>query len=421
MKRQTSRVVRWVPPFALVVSVVSVADAAPRVRIEPATAFKATDTVELDGGEKVSAKRYNDEINQLQEALETDGVSLRKADHRPPTKKLYAFPNTPQENQRDKAALVSKLGQLKAVEVGGFNALRKKRATVVKNMAVTPLSPKTTRALPSKGDVTPDEDDGLDVTFEQTLGANNRASIYVGFALKDTGETDKVGCDATLDGGVYVFGDKKQLVKLSASGKIGGGTVSGSLDLFLLGKSVDGFPKRGSAPNAAMNKAIAPPAAKMKYGWGPLSINVEGSITGEFRMSGLNTQEAASPAQRGKCAVSVEPLVRASAKASASVSAIAYKVGVEGRISLIDMKTPASASVMVAGDPAIMTEDFTAHVNATFLDGDVAFFVKTRIPQKNEHWWDLDWDQVYRKVLFDWDGLSLDSKLASFKGKRSKV
>lgn len=381
-------------------------------------AFKATDKVKLDGGEEVSAQRYADEMNELQAALESDGVSLKKDDHKPPPKALPLYAGAHEEKARDKAALDQQQRKLADIEAGGFSALKKKRLLVMPRGGALGAAPRPGAAKAAAG---PSDDDALDVTYSQTLGSKQRAAIYMGVVLKDTGETDKVGCDASIDGGVYVFNEKKQLVKMAASGSIKGSTVSGSMDLFLLGQSVQGFPKRGSSPNAGVNKSIAPPAAKMKYGWGPIGINVSASIAGELRLNASNTQQGPNVAQKGKCTVNAEPTLRASAKASASVSAIAYKVGVEGNIVLIDVKTPMASSVMVKPSPDTMTEDFRANVNAVFLDGDVAFFVKTRIPQSGEHFWDLDWDQVYRKMIFDWDGLRIDSKLANFSGKQTSL
>jgi hypothetical protein len=400
----------------------AVADAAPRARFQ-AQALKANDSVQLDGGEKISAAKYAEEMNQLQEALEKDGVSLHKADHKPPPKALPLYPGANEEKERDKAVVAQKIQKLSLVEAGGFSALRHKRLLGAKGAffgkaggGVPARADRPSKAATGKDD----DDDALDVTYDETLGSKKRAAIYVGLVLKDTGEKDSVGCDATVDGGIYVFDKKAQLVKLTASGKIASASVSGGLDLFLLGKSVGGFPKKGSS-NVAFSKAIAPPAAKMKYGWGPISVNVEGSIASELKLNAANNQQGPSTSQKGRCALSAEPTVRASAKVTASVSAIAYKVGVEGQIVLIELGAPMAASVTVRDSPATMTEDFRASVKGVFLDGDVAFFVKTRIPQSGERFWDVDWDQVYRKMLFDWDGLKIDSKLASFSGKQTSL
>ena len=115
------------------------------------------------------------------------------------------------------------------------------------------------------------------VTFEETLGSKNRAAIYVGLALKDTGDTSTLGCDASLDGGIYLFDQKRQLVKVGASGRVVNSQLSGSLDLYLAGKAVDGYPKKGSA-TATYAKAIQSPSAGYTYGWGPLSISITGAI-----------------------------------------------------------------------------------------------------------------------------------------------
>lgn len=403
--------------FALVSSVASLANAAPRIRLERLP-IKPNDVVELDGGEKVSAARYNQELSQLQEALEAEGISMRKSDKRPPRGVLPFSKDAEKDKERDKAALAAQIQRLDVLERSGFAALRKKRkprpgtAVVRDHRALAPLD-----ASSSPG---ADGDDALDVTFEQSLGNKKRAAIYLGIALRDTGETDKVGCDASVDGGVYLFDEKKQLAKMAANGNIAGGAVSGGVDLFLLGKAVGGFPKKGSQ-NVNTSKAIAPPAAKLKYGWGPISINITGSIAGELRLVAQNQMTPANATSSGRCTVSVEPMLRASAKATASVSAVAYKVGVEGQIVLLDVKTPMASSIIVQKNPPSMTEDFRASVNATFLDGDVFLYVKTRIPQKGERFWDLDWDQVYKKNLFDWDGLRLNKTLASFKGKQTAL
>jgi hypothetical protein len=49
----------------------------------------------------------------------------------------------------------------------------------------------------------------------------------------------------------------------------------------------------------------------------------------------------------------------------------------------------------------------------------VALQIDTRIPQSFTD--GFDWDKVYTKTLFDWDGLQENQKLASFHGKVTKL
>lgn len=417
--------------FALVTSVATVAQAAPRTRLET-RAPKANEMIELDGGEKISAAKYTEELDQLQEALESDNVSMRKADNKPPPAEIPFAKGAEQDKERDKAAFAAHVQKLDAIEQTGFAALRRKRPGRAGGANVRDHRGQGSRAAPppragaalsggGSGSNGKDDDDALDVTYDETLGNKKRAAIYMGVVLRDKGENDKVGCDASIDGGVYLFDDKKQLVKMAANGNVAGSTLSGGVDLFVLGKAVAGFPKKGAQGSVNASKAVAPPAAKLKYGWGPISVNITGSIAGEFGLNGSTQMTAANASSSGRCAVTAEPTLRVSAKASASVSAIAYKVGVQGQILLLDIKTPMASSIAVQKNPATMTEDFKANVNATFLDGDVFFFVKTRVPQKGERFWDLDWDQVYKKNLFDWDGLRVTKKLADFKGKQTSL
>jgi hypothetical protein len=397
-------------PVLAVFGLTSVAHSAPKSRID-AGHLKPGEKVELEGGHKIPKEEYLEHLNKLQEALETDGISLRKSDNRSKQSgKLYTHADAAADHARDHAALTQKAALLRQHEIGGFGHLLVKKGTGAaprSAVAAPPPSPKAPSA----------DDDPLAVSYEETLGNNKRAAIYVGLCLKDTGDTSAVGCDASLDGGVYLFDNRRQLVKLGAGGRITQSQMSGSLDLYLLGKAVDGYPKKGTT-KAQLSKAIAPPAAKMQYGWGPLSIGIEGAIAGEFKAGASNTQEAANAAHKGKCALDVEPSVRATGKATAQVSAVVFKAAMQGTIVFIDLKAPVHSAV--AAKPPNLVEDFNAHLDASFLDGEVTLVIQTRIPS-GWHFWDVDWHQVYTKHLFDWKGLKVNQKLASFQGKQTKL
>ncbi|MFO0640402.1 MAG: hypothetical protein U0183_14380 [Polyangiaceae bacterium] len=408
-----------------------IAHAAPRTRITIPQG-KAGEMVVLDGGERVSKAQLQKELNDLQEALESDGVSLVKADQKPQRGKLYFDASTAGDAARDKAAFARKVTNLKALEASGFRGLLVKKgargARVTTEGTLVPLSPIDAPRGPAP------DDDPLQVDYEETMGTKKRAAVYVTAGMRDTGDPRSVGCAASLEGGIYLFDQKRPLAKVAASGKVTDGRPSGTVEIYLAGKAVDGYPKSG-ASQGRLSKAMSPPSAGLSYGWGPLSIGIEGSVAGELQVDTSNTPEGPSAAptgpkaaamaanglggkpHAGRCALSVTPRVRATGAVTAKVSAVAYRAKVKGTIVFLDLELPMSSRV--AAFPPNLVEDFDAKLRAELLSGEVTLQIDTRIPQSLTD--GLDWDKVYSKTLFDWDGLTANQTLASFRGKTTKL
>jgi len=407
-----------------------VAHGAPRTRVEPQK-LKLPQTVELQGGVKISREQFVKELDDLQEALETDGLSFYKADRRPQTGKLYTHPNAAAETARDKATFAQEIVVLRANESKGFSGLLfKKGATRPPLRAVTlgaanPGASLSPLSLPARAPAT--DDDPLQVAYEESIGSKKRAAIYVAFSLKDTGSPSTIGCDASLDGGVYLFDQQRALVKVGATGRVVGKQASGTLDVYLMGKAVDGYPKKGTTTQN-LSKSIAPPSVGFSYGWGPLSIGISGGISAELSL-GISSAQEPPPApggkstaslggpHGGKCNMSLVPRVRATGTLTASLNAALYRAKIKGSLVFLDIALPNRTTVVAR--PPNLVEDFEARLEASFLSGDVALQIDTRIPQSFTD--GLDWDKVYSKTLFDWDGLQANQQLASFRGKVTKL
>lgn len=453
----------WCTGALLVLASGGDALARPRAAFDRTRLGKLSPTVELQGGIRISREQFAKEVDDLQEALEKDNLSIYSADHKSQTTKLYVMPNQAAETTRDKSAFSSKLTTLRAVEAKGFSTLLVKKGTprpfLRGGLEMAPpgsLAP----APPANGRAPAADDDPLQVTYEEVLGSKNRAALFVAFGLKDTGDTTTIGCDASLDGGVYLFDQRRALAKVAATGRISKGTASGSVDVYLLGKAVDGFPKKG-ATNVNFSKSIAPPSAGFTYGWGPLSIEIKGGISGELALDGGSTQEGApsttpaggalanapmlsaaggpgktagaarpgvmasgatlsgtpTPPHAGRCTMGIVPRLRATGTLTASVNAVVYRVKMTGTFVFLDIKLPNRTAV--AARPPNLVEDFDARFEATYLSGEVALQIDTRIPQSLTD--GFDWDKVYKKTLFDWDGLTSSQKLASFSAKTTKL
>jgi len=394
-----------------------------QLKAPASVAVKAGTTLKLKNGSTVDSQRFVNEMNELQEAIESDGYSLVKADKKtlPAGKKIWAFKNQDAEISNDKQTFSAKVATLQKANSANFSTLVKPKA---KGTVLPPggnARPPSSGSSSSSNSVTRPEpdDEPLSTTYEEVLGNKDKASIYANFGLNDDTNAASVGCAASLEGGAYVFKEKVAMAKVVLSGSASASQVSGKAEVYLLGKAMSGFPKSGSADVPSLSKSIASPEIGFKYGWGPISVSVTASVGGEFGLAISNKQEKQSGG--GKCSLTITPYVKGSGRATAQVTAIAYKVGIEGTITLIDLSLPANATVWLTQNPLKLNETFSATLKTKFLDGGIAFFVKTNIPEDGEKWNDWDWDTIYRKSFFEWDGFSASEKLASFTAKQTLI
>lgn len=435
----------WKKPAAALTVLVAAfatvpAGAAPRSRIPLPDGVKPTDTVELADGKKVSAQQFADELNQLQEAIERSNASLKKTDKKPFRGKERDA--TQEKDAKDqKAAFNSRVAKLRERQANGFKDLVRRRGQPklpsngprlagfddesiqlgpsIGGPIQGPINP-TKPTLP--GQTNPNAqpvDEPLSLTYEEALGKKEQAAIFVAFGLENTGDRDSVGCEGAIETGAYLFNERLSLAKAVLKGSVNGTTASGGLELYLLGKMVDGFPKSGSMTLPELKKSINPPEVDFRYVWPPITIKIEAGVAGEFGMAFTNTQGRSSGNMKGTCTAGVVPYVRATGKASASVAAVVYKAGVDINLTLFDMKAPSTAKITLSDNPLAFKEDFDVTLDTKYLDGDLSFFVQTNIPRKGEKIWDVDWDTIYRKTLFAWDGFSDRDTLAHFSGKQT--
>ena len=385
------------------------AHAVPRARVGLPAGVKPTDTVELANGQKVPAAQVQKELDDLQEAFEKGGFSLRKSDARAPKGKQLAFPGQDREAAEDKAAFSERVGKMRARQAAGFKEL-------VRARPVRPLPSGGTSRSASRPEP---KEDPLALTYEEALGKKDKAAIYVAFGLEDKGDAEHVGCSGGLEGGVYLFSERRPLVKAVLEGASTGAALTGKMELYLVGKMVDGFPKTGSQKLPELKKAISPPEIAYGYGFDPITIKVTAAVSGELGVALASTQTKAGGGAKGSCSVGVTPYVRGAARATASVAAVAYKVGVEGNVTLLDLRLPATATIALQDSPLALREDFSVAIDTKFLDGDLGFFVQTNVPRQGEKLWDIDWDTIYRKTFFSWDGFTAKETLASFQARQT--
>lgn len=386
----------------------TLADAAPRARVTVPSTLKPTDLVELADGKQVPAKQVEEELNQLQEAIENSGFSLRRSDKRPFRGKLRTV-GQEREAAEDKAAFGERVSKLRARRANGFRELVRARGA---------LKPSAGAAQP-KGPKPADEP--LSLTYEEALGKKDKASIFVAFGQSNSADADKVGCEGGVEAGAYLFNSKLSLVKAVLKGAVEGESASGRLELYLIGKMVDSFPKSGSNNVPEVHKALNPPEVSFAYPFTPITIKIAAGVAGEMGVAFTNTQTKASGNTKGSCTAGVVPYVRGTGRASASVQAAVFRAGVEVGLTLVDMRLPATATISLLRSPLSFKEDFDASIDSKFLDGQLDLFVQTNIPRKGEKAWDIDWDTIYRKTLFGWEGFPVKESLAHFEAKQTPL
>lgn len=383
-------------------------------------------TITLKNGKTAPAAQIQAELDQLQEALEREGYSLRASDKRRPPAKLWA-PGARESADGDKKLWAAKVASLQKRQAEGFRSLIKpwppaggagpsKNAFGLGDDVEPPVA--LDSRPPSSGSSVL-QGEPLSDAYGESLGNRDMAAVYVAFALTDKATATSVGCEGSLEGGVYLFKEKRDLAKLVVKGLANSSYASGEVDLYLLGKMVDGFPKKDSVDMPNLRKTIASPEIGYTYGWSPISVGITGSIAAELGLAIGNAQQTPSGGHTGKCTLGVTPYLTATGKATARVSAIAYAAEAQGTINLLSLRLPASTSVYLTQSPLALNETFDASLETTYLDGGVALVIESTIPQQGEKITDFDWDTIYKKQLFEWDGMKATLPLAHVQARQT--
>lgn len=380
-------------------------------------------TITLKNGKTAPAAQIQSELDQLQEALEREGYSLRASDKRRPPAKTWAA-GARESADGDKKLWAAKVASLQKRQADGFRSLIK---------PWPPSGPAPSRnafGLGDEGAIALDsrppssgssvlQGEPLSDAYGESLGNRDMAAVYVAFALTDKATATSVGCEGSLEGGVYLFKEKRDLAKLVVKGLANTNYASGEVDLYLVGKMVDGFPKKDAVNMPNLRKTIASPEIGYSYGWSPISVGVTASVAAELGLAIGSGQETPSGGHTGKCTLGVTPYLTATGKATARVSAIAYAAEAQGTINLLSLKLPASTSVYLTQNPLALNETFTASLDTTYLDGGVALVIESNIPQQGEKITDFDWDTIYKKQLFEWDGMKATLPLANIHARQT--
>lgn len=344
--------------------------------------FSVNKTYKTASGSTITGQQYLDMANALQAAADKAGCKLGSG-------KSCNFIATEAKLSRAQLERVANLASVK-VDLKKLPGLGKK----VDKAAKEPLG----------------------FSWNNEWGTRSRAAVYVGAEFGNDGSSSSSSCGGAAYGGVYVFNNQKEVVRLEAEVRAAS-SVSASAELFVLGNSVWTKSQSFTATTPVSFEASFKVSKSFTY-WGLVTINLSAKTTANAYLSGSLTGTASSGAYT--CAVTLTPGVKASLGGSAEVAILGYgdisaaAVGVEADVTLADLSVPITASAGIArsGSSTTFTEALKVELNMTYLKGSLDAYFKTIFPLDGEGIFDWDTDK-FTFTLVEFDGYSYNHTLYS--------
>ena len=344
-------------------------------------AFSVTKTYKTASGGTITGQQYLDLVNQLQAAAEKGGCSLGSG-------KACNF-----------VASEAKLTTAQLTKTAALASYK----IAPKKVTVTALGGKMEKKAKAP----------LGFSWNNEWGSQSTGAVYVGAEFGDDGSSSTSSCAGSAYAGVYLFNNKKEVVRLEGEAGSSGSTFSASAELFVLGDSV--WSKNASfSASKSFEKSFS--VSKSLSYWGLVTVNLSAKATGAAYITGA----ISGTAKTGEytCSLGVTPGVKASVTATAEVALLGYghlsaaSVGVEADVTLADLSIPvvASASAKTSSGVVTFTESLSVDLNMNYLKGSLDAYFKTSIPLDGEKIWDWDADKFTFTIL-EWDGKSYNASL----------
>lgn len=356
------------------------------------SSFSATKTYKTASGQAITGQQFLDVVNKLQGAAEKGGCDLG-------TGKTCSFSSAD-------AKLTS--AQLNTTaKVAGFKLGLKRVA------APTSLGGAKTTA-PSTASSGGEAKDPLGFSWSNEWGNRSTGAVYVGVEFGNGGSATSTSCGGAAYAGVYLFNNKKEVIRLEGEASSSGTKFNGAAELFVLGDSV--WSKSGSFNIEKLKFEKTFSISKSFTYWGLVTVNLKAKATGTAWIDG--SISGAAKTGEFTCSLNVTPAVKATVTGSAEVAILGYgdlsaaAVGVEANVVLADVTMPIVASVSAknANGKVSFTESLSADLNAKFLEGSLDVYFKTSIPLDGEKVWDWDSDK-FSFTLVDFDGVTYNKNL----------
>lgn len=391
-------------PFALA-SADALAAPTPKKALALPAKIKPTDQVRLKNGKTIQGKVLLDYVNGLQAFAESKGISHQNG--KSETVTIDLNPGSAAKVAASVKAFEADLAVRRVAEKAGWKSIIKKNA--------------------KKGGgpgVKEPQNEPLSASWGKTLGDQDVAALYGTVGFENSGDSKKVGCGGSLDGGIYVLGKQASLVKFSASASASSGSATASASLKLFGKDVI-WQESKTFSTKNISKAFDATVVTATYPLipGVISASLKAGASGEIGIdsiyltgttgSGFGCKAGATPRTSAKVTGAAEFEVAGFGNASLG------SAGVSGSVTVMDLSIPTTASIALKTSPLSLEETLTSTLGLSYLAGEIDFYVKTDIPLQEKVWdWDVD---TYKWKIFGWSGKTASQSLLNLTAQQNQL
>jgi hypothetical protein len=359
--------------------------------------FSLTKTYKTPSGQTITGQQFLDISNKLQAAAEKGGCSLGSG----------KSCNFVAQDAKLTTAQLNTTAKLASYRLG---LKRIQSPTVSPTPQGLPKTPNT----PAPSTSTAEAKDPLGFAWTNEWGNRKTGAVYVGVEFGNGGTGSSTICGGEAYAGVYVFGNKKEVIRLESEASSANNKFEAQAELFVMGDSV--WSRSGSFNLNALKFEKSFQVSKSFTYWGLVSINLKAKATGSAWIDG-SIGGVAKPGEY-TCSLTLTPSLKATLTGSAEVAILGYgelsagAVGVEANVVLADVKIPVVASVSAksTNGKVTFTESPSADMNAKFLSGSLDAYFRTTFPLDGEKIWDWDSDK-FTFTLLEWDRLTYNKNL----------
>src|SRR5688572_25605832 len=216
--------------------------------------FDAGTKVTLPSGKTITVQELIDDVEEGEKEIAKKGSSLGRL-----PKKTWMKSTTPTKIATQRAALSGEVAAMKP-------AARSKGGSTPSGCTPASCAPR---------------DKEESARWEKQKGDDDVIAAYTALSIAEkTPDASTAACSATWDNGVYVLGDKRSLVRLSADISVKTGQKSSATAktaLYVLGQSSPTWSKTGKIEAENLDRTFATPKVTLGYAIVPL-VTLDGSV-----------------------------------------------------------------------------------------------------------------------------------------------
>jgi hypothetical protein len=219
------------------------------------------------------------------------------------------------------------------------------------------------------------------IVWGDTWGDEDTVAAYTKLTITSKHpNAHTASCKLDWDNGIYVMGDKKELVRFVADGSVesdGTPSASGKAILYVKGQSV--WEGSGDVTDKDLSRTFSV-SKSINYPLVP-GIAVKGTIDASATLKLKPTYDRDAAAGNVSCKISVTPTLetKVTGKAGIAIDIGGIDIaegGIAGEIEPVDIKLPTQLGIVSQESPQKVNLLFTSSLNATMMKGRVYAYYK---------------------------------------------